>query len=237
MAAKERKSQSRVTSTPPPADRGGAAGTGKAPEAYRTVGEVAKLLGVAPHIIRYWESKFPQIRPRKGVGGRRQYRPQDVRMLRAVQMLLRVQGLTIRGAQKVLREQQAAVKSQQEASKAPASASAETVSPAPPRASNRLEAPNPVARSSPVETAPVETAPVKTAKGPDKNYLRTLQLDLSALQLLVIYLKKRLETPPVAGTPDIGQGGGTRADAGKGTRQARTNGDAPKTDSMRRATG
>jgi DNA-binding transcriptional MerR regulator len=77
----------------------------KSPEAFRTIGEVAAWLGVSAHVLRFWETKFPQIKPVKRAGGRRYYRPQDMLLLGGLKQLLHEDGLTIRGAQKVLREQ------------------------------------------------------------------------------------------------------------------------------------
>jgi len=77
----------------------------KASEAFRTISEVAEDLGVPKHVLRFWEIKFPQIRPMKRGGGRRYYRPEDVELLRGIQVLLHAEGFTIRGVQKILREQ------------------------------------------------------------------------------------------------------------------------------------
>jgi DNA-binding transcriptional MerR regulator len=76
----------------------------KSPEAFRTISEVAAMLDVPQHVLRFWETRFSQIRPIKRAGGRRFYRPEDVDLLRGIQMLLYFEGYTIRGAQKILRE-------------------------------------------------------------------------------------------------------------------------------------
>ena len=76
----------------------------KSPRAFRTIAEVAEELAVPQHVLRFWESKFPQVRPLKRRGGRRYYRPEDVVLLRRIQALLYGEGYTIRGAQKLLRE-------------------------------------------------------------------------------------------------------------------------------------
>ncbi len=76
----------------------------KASTAFRTISEVAEELGVAPHVLRFWESKFSQVRPLKRGGGRRYYRPEDVELLRQIRILLYDQGYTIKGAQKLLRQ-------------------------------------------------------------------------------------------------------------------------------------
>lgn len=77
----------------------------KSPDAFRTISEVAEWLGVQPHVLRFWESKFSQVRPVKRAGGRRYYRPNDMLLLGGIRKLLHEDGLTIKGAQKVLREE------------------------------------------------------------------------------------------------------------------------------------
>jgi DNA-binding transcriptional MerR regulator len=77
----------------------------KAPDAFRTISEVAEELDLPQHVLRFWESRFPQIKPMKRGGGRRYYRPEDVDLLRGVRHLLYGQGYTIRGVQRILREQ------------------------------------------------------------------------------------------------------------------------------------
>ena len=81
------------------------AGPDKDPEAFRTIGELSEELGVAHHILRYWESKFPQLRPLQRAGNRRYYRPADVALARRIHHLLSNEGYTVRGVQKLLREQ------------------------------------------------------------------------------------------------------------------------------------
>ncbi len=73
--------------------------------AFRTIGEVAEELGVAAHVLRFWETKFPQVKPVKRGGGRRYYRPDDVALLRGVRRMLHVERYSIKGAQKLLNEQ------------------------------------------------------------------------------------------------------------------------------------
>ncbi len=77
----------------------------KSPDAFRTISEVSELLDTPAHVLRFWESRFPQIRPVKRAGGRRYYRPSDVALLTGIKRLLHDEGLTIRGVQKILREQ------------------------------------------------------------------------------------------------------------------------------------
>jgi DNA-binding transcriptional MerR regulator len=76
----------------------------KSPDAFRTISEVADHLDTPAHVLRFWESRFPQIRPVKRAGGRRYYRPADVALLTGIKRLLHDEGLTIRGVQKILRE-------------------------------------------------------------------------------------------------------------------------------------
>ncbi len=77
----------------------------KDPEAFRIISEVAEDLNVPQHVLRFWESRFPQIKPMKRGGGRRYYRPDDVDLLRGIRHLLYGEGYTIRGVQRILREQ------------------------------------------------------------------------------------------------------------------------------------
>jgi len=81
-----------------------ATGRGKSADAFRTISEVATELEVPQHVLRFWESKFPQVRPLKRAGGRRYYRPDDVALLRRIRQCLYEQGYTIKGVQKLLRE-------------------------------------------------------------------------------------------------------------------------------------
>jgi DNA-binding transcriptional MerR regulator len=76
----------------------------KSPEAFRTISEVATELDVPQHVLRFWESRFTQVKPTKRAGGRRYYRPEDVDLLRGIRTLLYSDGYTIKGVQKVLRE-------------------------------------------------------------------------------------------------------------------------------------
>lgn len=77
----------------------------KSPDAFRTISEVADLLETPAHVLRFWESRFPQIKPVKRAGGRRYYRPVDVALIAGIRRLLHDEGMTIRGVQKILREQ------------------------------------------------------------------------------------------------------------------------------------
>jgi DNA-binding transcriptional MerR regulator len=83
----------------------GSAPLEKSPEAYRTIREVADSLDLPQHVLRFWETRFPQIRPLKRAGGRRYYRPDDIERLRLIKRLLYEEGYTIKGVQKLFKEQ------------------------------------------------------------------------------------------------------------------------------------
>lgn len=83
----------------------GPSGAEKAPDAFRTISEVADELELPQHVLRFWETRFAQIKPLKRGGGRRYYRPPDVELLRGIRHLLYGEGYTIRGVQRILREQ------------------------------------------------------------------------------------------------------------------------------------
>ncbi len=76
----------------------------KSPQAFRTISEVSKDLSLPQHVLRFWETKFSQIKPIKRGGGRRYYRPEDIELLRGIKYLLYNDGYTIRGVQKVIKE-------------------------------------------------------------------------------------------------------------------------------------
>ena len=106
-----------------------AAAADKAPGAFRTIGELSQELGVAQHILRYWETKFPQLKPLQRAGNRRYYRPADVDLARKIHRLLSQDGYTVRGVQKLLRDRNGA-----ESSEVPVTAAAPA--PAAPAQSN-----------------------------------------------------------------------------------------------------
>lgn len=81
----------------------------KSSAAFRTITEVARELDLPQHVLRFWESKFSQVRPMKRGGGRRYYRPEDVELLKRIRDLLHAEGYTIKGVQKLLRQGQSAV--------------------------------------------------------------------------------------------------------------------------------
>jgi DNA-binding transcriptional MerR regulator len=79
----------------------------KSPDAFRTISEVAEELNVPQHVLRFWETKFTQIKPMKRAGGRRYYRPADVDLVRGIRTLLYGEGYTIRGVQRIFKEENA----------------------------------------------------------------------------------------------------------------------------------
>lgn len=84
-----------------------AAGPAKATSAFRTIGELSAETGVAQHILRYWESRFPQLRPLQRAGNRRYYRPADVALVHRIDRLLNREGYSVRGVQQLLRQDSA----------------------------------------------------------------------------------------------------------------------------------
>jgi DNA-binding transcriptional MerR regulator len=108
----------------------------KAPGAFRTIGELSQELGVAQHILRYWETKFPQLRPLQRAGNRRYYRPADVELARKIHRLLSQDGYTVRGVQKLLRDK---------------------LGPASPEAPTLSAVPDPVSREEAPAPVPVKT--------------------------------------------------------------------------------
>ncbi len=76
----------------------------KSANAFRTISEAARELDLPQHVLRFWESKFPQIKPLKRAGGRRYYRPEDIELLSTIKDLLHTEGYTIKGVQKMLRQ-------------------------------------------------------------------------------------------------------------------------------------
>ncbi len=87
-----------------PGDEADRSRSKKAPNAFRTISEVADDLHIPQHVLRFWETKFPQVKPLKRGGGRRYYRPDDIALLRRISDLLYTQGYTIKGVQRLLRE-------------------------------------------------------------------------------------------------------------------------------------
>lgn len=109
---------------------------GKSEHAFRTIGELAGELGVPQHILRYWETRFLQLKPLQRAGNRRYYRPDDVALARRIHRLLNQEGYTIRGVQRLLGEKGASIP----APAAPAAATRDTAAPSPaPNIDRQLE--------------------------------------------------------------------------------------------------
>jgi DNA-binding transcriptional MerR regulator len=114
----------------------------KSPDAFRTISEVSDELNVPQHVLRFWESKFTQIRPLKRGGRRRYYRPEDVLLLRGIRRLLYEDGYTIKGVQKVLKERGVRAVAEGARDEGEAPASVEAAAP---------KAPSPAAAAAPAE--------------------------------------------------------------------------------------
>ncbi|MEJ5975482.1 MerR family transcriptional regulator [Novosphingobium sp. PS1R-30] len=99
---------------------------GKAPDALRTIGEVAAALNIRQHVLRYWEEQFPMLKPIKRSGGRRYYRPEDIQLVATIDRLVHKQGYTLRGARLAIEGGEG--KAGQEAKPAPNPVSADMVS-------------------------------------------------------------------------------------------------------------
>jgi DNA-binding transcriptional MerR regulator len=95
---------------------------GKAPDALRTIGEVAAALGIRQHVLRYWEEQFPMLKPIKRSGSRRYYRPEDVQLLLTIDRLVHREGYTLRGARLVLEDTGGKASAREPIAPAPSSA-------------------------------------------------------------------------------------------------------------------
>ena len=153
----------------------------KSADAFRTISEVAEELDLPQHVLRFWETRFPQIKPLKRGGGRRYYRPDDVELLRAIKDLLYGEGYTIKGVQKLLREQGAAAVAKS-ASRAGGEARA-PVRAAPPAEATPAEGPGPEAADDPA--APPRPAPAPLAA------LRAIQADLREAERILAQARAR----------------------------------------------
>ena len=128
----------------------------KAKDAFRTISEVAEWLDTPTHVLRFWESKFTQIKPVKGAGGRRYYRPADMDLLGGIKQLLHEEGMTIKGTQKILREK--GVK--HVCSLGPSVTETAVAEKPKPKPANVTTSPTPVAEQpTPVAEQPKPTAP------------------------------------------------------------------------------
>lgn len=126
----------------------------KSETAFRTIGELSTELGIAPHILRYWETRFPQLKPLQRSGNRRYYRPEDVALVRRIDSLLNRDGYTIKGVQKLL-----AARGTKADQRPPAAPAGDEPEPPPPSADLPLFAP--VDRFILVELAAVRNALAK----------------------------------------------------------------------------
>lgn len=180
----------------------------KSPEAFRTISEVAETLDVPPHVLRFWETRFAQVKPVKRGGGRRYYRPEDVRLLRGIRGLLYDDGMTIKGVQKILRERGIrhviglGAEAEPDEAVVEAAAAPAPRAPAPPASAPRANgavpaAPQPdlfasggtaVAEAIPAIVAadPVPEPVAAVAPPADKRTLRTLLSELQALRTVMI---------------------------------------------------
>ena len=148
----------------------------KAPEAFRTISEVAEDLDVPQHVLRFWEGKFSHVKPMKRAGGRRYYRPNDLELLRGIRHLLYGEGYTIKGVQRILREQGTGYVTEAGKQKAlPQQAGADDQpAAAPQQAAPRVPPPPPA--------APQENLPATVLKGSDLQILSGVLKELSAIK-------------------------------------------------------
>jgi DNA-binding transcriptional MerR regulator len=158
----------------------------KAPTAFRTISEVADELHIPQHVLRFWETKFPQIKPLKRGGGRRYYRPDDIQLLRRISDLLYIQGYTIKGVQRLLREGGGQL--------------ADDIPPAPPAERAAAEAERAVPPSLP-GLEPIAPAPAPTPANDEAAALRSV---LEAVLEELIELRALLDVGDTAKTRDGG---------------------------------
>ncbi|HMN37304.1 MAG TPA: MerR family transcriptional regulator [Hyphomicrobium sp.] len=162
----------------------------KSADAFRTIGEVAEELDVPKHVLRFWEGKFPQIRPMKRGGGRRYYRPEDLALLRGIRHLLHAEGYTIKGVQKILREQgveqvKVLARAAQSAAKRPASGKDAKAKPGKGAAAVAAAAPPPIETVTPA-SAPVAAVAVPGAAASRADVIRSVIRELEHCRALLI---------------------------------------------------
>ena len=163
----------------------------KSRDAFRTISEVAEWLDVPTHVLRFWESRFSQIKPVKRAGGRRYYRPADMQLIGGIKTLLHDDGLTIRGVQKILREE--GLKHVAGFSKPLHSDDASALEAVPATKAPKAAEPTPVTPSGPARsTYDAEPQPVTPT---DENAIDTPQPDMFAEQAD--------ETVTIPETPDV----------------------------------
>src|SRR5260370_15553367 len=141
----------------------------KSAQAFRTISEVATELDVPQHVLRFWESKFSQVRPLKRGGGRRYYRPEDIDLLRRIRTLLYEDGYTIKGVQRLLKEGRGRLPQQQRLDLAAESALENLRI-----VSARAEAVTGGARPAPARTGPPPSPPTARAAMPDPHKRRQI---------------------------------------------------------------
>jgi DNA-binding transcriptional MerR regulator len=155
----------------------------KDPEAFRTISEVADDMKLPQHVLRFWETRFPQIKPLKRGGGRRYYRPDDVELLRAIKDLLYGEGYTIKCVQKLLREQGAAAVAKSASRAAAGDEARAPVRAAPLAETTPAESPAPEAADDPA--APPQLSPAPLAA------LRAIQADLREAERILAQARAR----------------------------------------------
>jgi DNA-binding transcriptional MerR regulator len=148
----------------------------KSAEAFRTIGEVADELQIPKHVLRFWEGRFPQIRPMKRGGGRRYYRPEDMELLRGIRALLHAEGYTIRGVQKILREH--GVEQVKEAAHRVAAAQAAAAT----EPSSRKRGRKPVAKAAPHTEGRASEAAATSPKAQILTAIRELEIACAILR-------------------------------------------------------
>ena len=155
---------------------------GKSEAAFRTISEVADELDVPQHVLRFWEGKFPQVKPLKRGGGRRYYRPEDVALLKRIRDLLYAEGYTIKGVQKLLKEGAVAAAPVREPS--PVLVLPYEVDDAEPEETAEEEEPEVVAAPPPKPTAPLSAADRAIPPGARRE-LRQILEELEDLRTLL----------------------------------------------------
>jgi len=147
----------------------------KSADAYRTISEVAEGMDLPQHVLRFWETRFPQIKPLKRGGGRRYYRPEDIELLAAIKRLLYGEGYTIKGVQKLLKEQGALAVARPSAAPSP-------------RPAAKSPPPSPSAAPQPRSDPPMRPPPAPAAATPPRPALASG--DLPALRAVLGELRE-----------------------------------------------
>ncbi|MFN4101536.1 MAG: MerR family transcriptional regulator [Pararhodobacter sp.] len=150
----------------------------KGDDAFRSIGEVASLIGVAAHVLRYWETQFPQLKPMKRPDGRRYYRPDDIRLAAGLCEVLRDDGMTIRGARKLIAADRGDAIRARGAIRLAQNAAPTDTSPAPPPARPRAPARRPADTGQQTDLPLFDTPPkpVPASNLPDTWLARLLAL-------------------------------------------------------------